>query len=102
MLNGGSGNDFFQGETGQDTLIGGSGSDLFVLSPSQGIDMLSDFKLTQQDKIGLAGVTFEQLAITQGTGINANDTAISLLGQDIAVLTGIQATSLNSNNFILA
>jgi hypothetical protein len=50
----------------------------------------------------VAGVTFEQLAITQGTGINVNDTAISILGQDIAVLTGIQAASLNNSNFILA
>lgn len=102
LLNGGSGNDFLQGEMGQDTLIGGGGSDLFVLSANQGIATISDFNISQQDEIGLTGVTFEQLAITQGTGINANNTAISILGQDIAVLTGIQATSLNSSNFILA
>lgn len=100
LLNGGSGNDFFQGEMGQDTLIGGGGSDLFVLSDSQGVDTISDFT-SQQDRIQLAGVAFEQLAITQGIGSNVNNATINILGQDIAILTGIQASSLDSNNFIL-
>lgn len=99
LLNGGSGNDSLQGETGQDTLIGGGGSDLFILSASQGVDTISDFT-SQQDRIQLAGVTFEQLAITQGIGSNVNDTTLNILGQDIAILTGIQASSLESNNFI--
>ncbi len=101
LLNGSSGNDSLQGEMGQDTLIGGGGSDLFGLSANQGVDTISDFNISQQDRIGLAGVTFEQLVITQGTASNTNNTTISVLGQDLLILTGIQASSLGSNNFIL-
>jgi len=81
LLKGGNGNDILQGGVGQDQLIGGKGSDLFVLS--QGFDMIADFKISQEDRIGLAaGLTFDQLAIAQGTGSNANNTLISVLGEN--------------------
>ncbi len=98
-LSGGKGSDRLLGNDGDDLLNGGSGNDLFVLSVNQGVDTISDFT-SQQDRIQLAGVTFEQLAITQGIGSNVNDTTLNILGQDIAILTGIQASSLESNNFI--
>lgn len=103
LLNGGNNNDTLQGGIGQDTLIGGKGSDLFVLNSSQGVDMMTDFKISQEDRIGLAGgLTFEQLAIAQGVGSNANNTFISVLGENIAIITELQASSLNSNYFIFA
>lgn len=103
LLNGGTGNDILRGEPGRDTLNGSSGGDLFVLSAGQGVDTITDFKIDQKDQIGLAGgLTFGQLAINQGSGSNANDTVISVLGQDLAILTGIQARSLDSSNFIPA
>jgi len=72
------------------------------LSASQGVDIISDFKISQADRICLTGgLTFEQLAIAQGIGNNANNTLISVLGEDIAIIIDIQASSLNSNNFIL-
>lgn len=102
LLNGGNGNDTLLGGVGQDQLIGGKGSDLFLLSASQGVDIISDFKISQQDRFGLTGgLTFEQLAIAQGIGSNANNTLISVLGENIAIITDLQASSLNSNNFIL-
>jgi len=101
FLNGGYGNDTSQGKAGQDTLIGGSGSDLFGLSTSQESDIITDFKIGQQDRIGLAGgLTFEQLMITQGSASNANDSAIGVPGQNLAILTGIKASSFDSSNFI--
>ncbi len=100
MLNGGNGNDTLQGEAGQDTLIGGSGSDLFVLTSGQGTDTINDFKFSQQDQIELGeGITFGQLSIDQGTGSNKKDTLLSIFGQDLAILTGIQASSLDSSAF---
>ncbi len=100
LLNGGNGNDTLQGEAGQDTLIGGSGSDLFVLTSGQGTDTINDFKFSQQDQIELGeGITFGQLSIDQGTGSNKKDTLLSIFGQDLAILTGIQASSLDSSAF---
>lgn len=102
LLNGGNGNDTLQGGVGQDQLIGGKGSDLFVLSASQGVDIITDFKISQADRIGLTdGLTFEQLAIAQDIGSNANNTLISVFGENIAIITDLQASSLDSNNFIL-
>lgn len=100
LLNGGDGNDTLQGDTGQNVLVGGNGSDLFILNSSQGIDIITDFEMTQ-DLIGLAdNLTFAQLTITQGIDSNGNDTLISFLGEAIAIISGIQATTLASNNFI--
>lgn len=71
-----------------------------MLAASSGTDLIIDFQIAQQDRINLAGgLTFEQLAIAQGTGSNANDTIISVFGQNIAILTGIQANSLDSSVF---
>lgn len=99
---GGNGNDTLLGQKGTDFLTGGSGSDIFVLTPGQGTDIVTDFKLSQQDQIRLTGgLTFGQLAIAQGGGSNANDTTISAFGKDLAILTGIQASSLDSSNFSL-
>lgn len=100
LLNGGSSSDTLQGDAGQDTLIGGGGSDLFIMGADQGTDIINDFQ-SQQDRIGLRGLTFGQLTITQGGGSNANDTIIALLDQNLVILEGIQFSSLSSNDFIL-
>ncbi len=100
LLNGGDGNDTLQGEAGQNALVGGNSSDLFILNSSQGIDIITDFNRTQ-DSIGLAdNLTFAQLTITQGIDSNSNDTLISFLSEVVAIISGIQATTLASNNFI--
>jgi Ca2+-binding RTX toxin-like protein len=102
LLNGGIGNDTLQGGVGQDQLIGGKGSDLFVLSASQGVDIISDFKISQADRIGLAGgLTFEQLVIAQGIDSNANNTLISVFGENLAIITDLQASSLDSQFLIV-
>lgn len=99
VINGQGGNDILNGLGGDDLLRGGIGNDTFVLQDSQGTDVIADFN-SQQDQIGLAGdLTFEQLAIAQGQGSSANNTIISALGQDLALLIGIQASSLNSAHF---
>jgi len=50
---------------GNDSLIGGSANDIFVLHSGQGFDIIGDF-IIGQDLIGLAGdLSFDQLAITQ-------------------------------------
>ncbi|MEQ9358269.1 hypothetical protein [Coleofasciculus chthonoplastes] len=60
---------------------------------------ITDFEL-EIDRIGIRGlgITFQQLDLIQ----DGNDTRISVLNTDLAILSGIQASALNSSDFILA
>lgn len=110
LLRGGEGNDTLLGGNGADTLIGGAGNDVltggngpdtFVLAAGSGTDTVTDF--TGQDRIQLSGgLSFGQLSVVQGTGTNANDTLLRLSGSSevLAILTGVQATTITSSDFI--
>jgi Cadherin-like domain/G8 domain/PKD domain/RTX calcium-binding nonapeptide repeat (4 copies) len=97
-LLGGAGNDLLRGGQGYDILTGGNGRDTFVLALGEGTDTITDFNRTS-DNIGLAnGLSFGQLSITQGTGSNANNALISDSSNNelLAILSGVQASTLNS------
>jgi serralysin len=49
-LYGSQGNDFLSGGPGNDNLQGGTGSDQYLFSAGDGIDILTDFSSTIQDK----------------------------------------------------
>ena len=101
-LAGGNGRDSLTGGFGDDTLLGGKGNDTFVLAASYGTDTVLDF-VTGSDIFSLAnGLTFEQLAITQGTGDNANNTLIANNDELLAIVSGVQANTLTSANFAIA
>ena len=103
LLTGGSGRDVLLGGDGDDTLIGGgnndtltggNGRDTFVLSLGDGVDTITDFDT--KDLIGLAGgLGIGDLSFT-GNNIIATDT-----NEVLATLTGVDTTSLNSNQFVL-
>lgn len=93
------GNDVLSGDFGFDTLIGGDGSDTFVLQPDKGWDVIVDFT-DGVDFLGLnAGLSFANLLITQGTGSDAANTLISSNGQLLAVLQGVQSTTITQADF---
>jgi Ca2+-binding RTX toxin-like protein len=73
-------------------LTGGNGTDIFVFASGEGIDTITDFKLGT-DKIGLSsGLTFGQLSFS-GSEIR--------VGSDVlAVLTGVNTTTLTASNFL--
>jgi Ca2+-binding RTX toxin-like protein len=73
-------------------LTGGTGSDIFVLDKAAGRETITDFSLGQSDKIGLSGLSFNQLSFCGNQ--------ISLGNQTLAVLTGFDTTTLTQNNFI--
>lgn len=51
-LIGGNGNDYLVGGKGNDALTGGAGADNFAFnSPTEGIDTIKDFNLSEEDKI---------------------------------------------------
>ena len=99
VLYGELGNDTLCGDLGFDTLTGGAGSDAFVLMVGKGTDVITDFQ-DGTDLIGLSGgLTFANLTIAQGTGINAGNALISSNGELLAVLTGIGANTITSGDF---
>jgi RTX calcium-binding nonapeptide repeat (4 copies) len=101
VLRGGAGDDILDGGTGTNTLWGGSGSDTFMLCP-YGHHYVNDFKIGE-DYIGLpSGLTFDQLKIEQGTGINSGSTLIKISGDDTTsmLLRGIQASALTTDSFL--
>jgi len=92
LLDGGNGTDTLRGGLGNDTLTGGNRQDIFVFADGEGIDTINDFELGT-DKIGLAeGLTFGNLSFA-GNEI--------LLGSDVlAVLIGVNTTTLTASNFV--
>lgn len=100
---GGDGNDKFFARGGGNTISGGAGADQFWIAsgaiPSSA-NTIVDFQVGT-DVIGISkslGLTAASFTLAQ---VGAN-TAINLVngGQTVATLTGIQATSLNTNQFV--
>lgn len=101
ILNGGAGDDLLNGGGGRNRLTGGMGADTFVLSNGAGTDTITDFNATEGDRIALSGgLTFGKLTFAQGTDFDAGNTFIRNTSNDlVAVLNGVQANSLTSNQF---
>ncbi|MFB2894732.1 CAP domain-containing protein [Aerosakkonemataceae cyanobacterium BLCC-F50] len=110
ILYGGQDNDVLFGDVGKDTLFGdfgadiltgGEGSDIFGLQLDKGTDVITDFA-DGIDFLGLSGgLSFANLSITQGTGSDAANTLISSNGQLLAVLQGVQSTSITQADFTI-
>ena len=107
LIFGNSGNDIIYAGADSDTITGGEGDDIFAISKGSGgstvatADYITDFG-NGNDKIRLLdGLTFGDLNIQQGTGPNSNSTVIQdkLTGEYLAVLQGVNSSSINSSNF---
>jgi len=98
QLFGGNGDDLLYAGTGGSSLTGGVGRDVFLLVESilpNSINTITDFQLGI-DTLRISGITGEtNLTFTQ-QGAN---TLVGAFGTNLAVLTGIQATSLSDANF---
>lgn len=97
-LRGGLGADFLNGGRGSDTLEGGRGADRFWLQPGHGVDTIVDFELGS-DRIVLGGrLTFDRLNLRQ----RGDNTVIRIArdNQRLAILEGIQASSLGQSDFL--
>ena len=107
LIDGNSGNDSIYGGAGSDTMTGGTGDDIFAIAKGSGgatvatADSIADFG-NGNDKIRLLdGLAFEDLNIQQGTEANSNSTVIQdkLTGEYLAVLPGVNSSSINRSNF---
>jgi glycerophosphoryl diester phosphodiesterase len=106
---GGEGNDkFFVGSAGDNLLSGGAGADQFWIANGEtpaAANTILDFQIGT-DVIGIQGaeslgISATSLTLTQVGG----DTSITFGGETLAILTGIQASSLdtsNANQFVFA
>ena len=102
FLAGGQGNDYLVGGLGNNTLHGGRGADNFVLIDKPGFDLILDFNSAEEDRLLLGGLlTFEDIDIRQGTGLNVNDAVITRRESDsvIAILRGVPVANLTENVF---
>ncbi|HLO47018.1 MAG TPA: chemotaxis protein CheB [Kamptonema sp.] len=105
---GDAGNDTLTGGKGSDTLTGGEGNDIFGIAIEgcgcQTIakaDYITDFNSGSDTLRLLNNVKYEDLNIFQGTGSNSNNTIIrdKITGEYLAVLQGVNASTITQNNF---
>jgi Ca2+-binding RTX toxin-like protein len=91
--------DVLDGGRGNDTLTGGSGSDIFVFAADDGLDVITDFEVGR-DKIEFttSGLDYSDLTITQ----SGSNVRINYDDDDRITLNGISLSALNDNNFIFA
>ena len=99
-LVGGLGDDILRGGAGYNVLTGGAGNDEFGIS-AESRDWITDFNVGE-DKIRLAGLSFDQLQVTAGTGDYVRDAVVTLSGVGtLAVLAGVQPSAVTSGNFVV-
>ena len=99
-LFGGNGDDILFTGDGKSLLNGGQGADQFWIanatlpnSPNTIVDFQLDVDILG---IGGLGLNFDNLSFTQ----QGEDALIAALDTDIAILTGIQASNLDNDNFV--
>ena len=94
-LYGGNGKDTLIGGLGNDELTGGKGNDTFIFALGEGTDTVLDYEVGE-DLIGLAGLTFGDVSIGQVGG----DATISSSGELLAVLVGVDSSTLAEPDFL--
>jgi Ca2+-binding RTX toxin-like protein len=88
---GGAGNDYVSGDKGDDTVTGGTGADIFHTFGDAGIDRVTDFHLSEGDRVQLDPGT--QYTVAQ---VGA-DTVISMTGGGQMILVGVTMGSLSGS-----
>lgn len=96
ILYGNEGNDSLSGDVGFDTLTGGEGVDVFYLAAVPGTDSIADFQDTVDKFLLPDGVAFSSLQIVDSGG----SAIISIAGQQVAIVNGIPAAALASDDFV--
>lgn len=102
--------DTLSGDRGADTMTGGDGSDVFAIGFNTGgttladADIITDFTPGEDAILLLGNLTFDALNLVAGTGENAGDTIVQnrLTGEFLAVLQGVDTSSLSRDDFQLS
>ncbi|MDU8910676.1 calcium-binding protein [Aestuariicoccus sp. MJ-SS9] len=100
ILDGGAGADTLNGSFGNDTMTGGTEADVYVISASNGADVIDAFEdgvdLIDVTAIGVAGLG--DMAISQAGA----DVLIDLGGGNQITLTAFDLADVDAGDFILA
>ena len=92
LIEGGNGNDILYGNFGSDLLSGGAGSDIFSFnSPSQGIDVITDFEYRDEDKIWIDAAGFGTSSSARFT-FDLGSSSLLFDGTPFAVLEGLTSS----------
>lgn len=97
FVSGGFGNDTVYGDLGNDILTGGSGADVFGLGTStQDRDIITDF----EDGVDLLLLPngFNEVQV-QDIGNNQTAITLTLTGEEILILEGIEASAITNADF---
>jgi Ca2+-binding RTX toxin-like protein len=87
ILTGGTGDDWLSGDRGNDTITGGAGADIFHSFSGAGVDRVTDFSLSQGDRVLLdAGTSYTILR-------TAGDTVLDFGNGDQLILAGVNVTA---------
>ena len=103
-LCGSGGDNTLDGGTGKDAITSGGGNDTIVIRAGDGSTLLSeaniitDFEDTA-DLIGLDGINFNDLTITQGTGDYANDTIVSYGVEHLFIIQNVSLSNITDVDF---
>jgi Ca2+-binding RTX toxin-like protein len=90
VIVGGSGNDWISGDRGSDTVTGGAGADTFHTFSGAGMDVVTDFNVTEGDKVQVdAGTTY---TLSQ----SGSDTLIDMGNGDQMILRNVTLSTLPS------
>ncbi len=90
VLTGGGGNDWVSGDKGSDTMTGGTGADIFHTFGDAGIDRVTDFRLSEGDRVQLDPGTVYTLSQSGA------DTLINMTGGGQMILVGVQLSTLTA------
>ena len=90
VLTGGAGNDWVSGDKGSDTMTGGMGVDIFHTFGDAGIDRVTDFRLSEGDRVQLDPGTVYTLSQSGA------DTLINMTGGGQMILVGVQLSTLTA------
>ena len=94
------------GGTGNDTLIGGAGNDIFKFSAGSGHDIIADFQsnpvggqdLLDISGLGITAAAFARLGRIAAAGANT----LVTIGANSIQLNGVGAGTINGNDFMFA
>ena len=99
---GDAGDDTLNSGSGKDTLTGGSGANIFELVLDGGADQITDFSVSQGDKIRIDTDTGTEDSLQDlGFSITGNSNAANIVYQSetILTLTGVSASDMLSASF---